>query len=228
MGPYSKLLARPPGPLDFPRNFNPHAVNIWFTACSDLPSDPRSAWVAALHTYKEGCKSAGLSPFAEPGQDTDIAIRNYLYGQRRHLVRFLNVTRMMVGLKVLHNLRREARVETYGFSIMIEAQMRIKDPNWVQSLFRMNGGYRFNRIRDSKRRYVLMLDPGLIVFVYNQQIANPDRWFIGYEIRTPLQPSYKSDTDMDLESKSQFILDQLWKPLMNTYRGRDLDRIRHL
>jgi hypothetical protein len=129
---------------------------------------------------------------------------------------------------VLHNLKRHARVETYGFSILIEAQMRIEDPTWVQTLFKMPAGYRFNRVRDSKRRYLLELDPGLIVFVYNQQIAARDRWFIGYEIRVPLQPSYASDVDMDMAAKEQFILDQMWRPLMNTYRGRNLDRIRHL
>ena len=228
MGPYSKLLARPPGPLDFPHNFNPHAVNIWFAACVGLPSDTRSAWVTALRLYKAGCKSAGLLPFAEADQDTNIAIRNYLYTQRRHFVRFLNTTKLMVGLKVLHNLKREARVETYGFSIMVEAQMRITDPAWMQTIFKLPAGYRFNRMRDSKRRYLLELDPGLIVFVYNQQITSPDRWYIGYEIRVPMQPSYSTDVDMDMEAKSQFILDQLWRPLMNTYRGRGLDRIRHL
>jgi len=230
MGPYSKLLQRPPGPLDFPHNFNPHAVNIWFAACSGLPSDTRSAWVTALQRYKEGCKSAGLLPFVMPEADTNIAIRNYLWTQRRHLVRFLNVSRLMRGLSPWHNLERHARIESYGFSILVQAQFKIEDPEWHTRLFRMPGGYRFSRIRDSERRYRCELDPGLLVFVYNRETLNPRQWFIGYEIRAPLVPVYTPgmNTGPDLRAKEQFILDELWKPLMNTYRARDSTGVRHL
>jgi len=228
MGPYPKALQHPPGPLDFPHNFNPHAVGIWFQSVRNLPADPRSAWVAALRLYKAGCKSAGLSPFAESKQDTNIAIRNYLWHQRRHLVRFMNVTRFMVGIKPIRNLVREARLETYGFSIVIKAPVEIPDPTWVQTLFRLGAGYRFNHQRDQLRRYVLELDPGLIVFVYNQGTVQARRWFIGYEVKVPLLPLYPADSNMDLRAKEQFILDQLWRPLQNSYRALNQDRGRHL
>jgi len=229
MGPQSKPLVKPPGPLDFPRNFNPHAVAIWFAACRSLPQDTRSAWTTAIARYRAGCKSAGLSPFVDPKQDTDIAIRNYLFMQRTVFVRAMNVTGLTRDLKVIRLVHRECRVEPYGFSLIVSVQFQMDDPTWIKSLFRLKGGYRFSPARDVHRRYCMELDPGLTVFVYNDSINGPRRWHIGYEIKCPIAPMWSSDGPADAATKEQYVLDNLWAPLMNTYRERRrLDRIRRL
>lgn len=221
MGPSGKILDRPPGPLDFPSNFNPHAVNIWFAACSQLPTDIRSAWVQALHEYKAGCAEAGLIPFVDPSADTTTAIQNYLYEQRQKIARFLTKTQLTRGLKAIRNLNRSAALESYGFRIEIIGQYRISDPTWVQSLFKLPGGYRFSRMR-TEHRYELALDPGLVFFAFNEGTLSPDRWHLGYRVLCPLVPLYDEGTDAEA-----WILDKLWRPLVNTYRARDLSP-RHL
>lgn len=227
MGPYEKILERVPSPLDFPSNFNPHAVTIWFSACSHLPSNIRSAWIRAIQLYRAGCKSADLSPFADSKQDTDIAVRNYLFRQRKKFVLCMNVTRLLQDLKPIRLLTREAHVEHYGFSLEISMQFQLDDPTWVSKLKNLGFGYRFSTVRE-QRRYHMDLDPGLTVFVWNTSISTPRRWHIGYLIRCPIVPVYKSDDPLSTAAKEQYILDSLWRPLMDTYRARRLNRIRHL
>jgi len=200
-----------PHPLEFPKDFNPHAVDIWFAACANLPTDRRLAWSTALHNYTEGCERAGLLPLLKD-VDINLAIRNYLYKKRHTFVRFLNVTKLMQGRKILRAITREVHVEPYGFSITIEARIREDDPTWYRKLWRLPLGYRF-QIQKELGRTVLHLDPGLTVYVRNPMISIPHRWIIGYTIRCPLFPNYDGPL-----SEDEFILHQLWEPLMNSYR----------
>jgi len=205
--------------LSPPKNINPHAIELWFDACKN----PELATEDVLSVFTEACHAANLYPFVAPNTDSNVAIRNYLYRRRNKFVRFLDWTKLMVGLPIIRLIKREVNLEEHGFSITVSCQLRIEDPTWIKKIFRFRP-QRFPIMRDKLRRYVLQLDPGLKVFIYNEMISASNRWHIGYTIYCPLDPSYAGFTNY----KKEFILDHLWKPLMTKRRARFLDRIRYI
>lgn len=217
-------MVKYPDPLDLPTNLNPHAVDQWFQACRSLDQypDPRSAWRAAVGIYTDLCRSTGLSPFVGP-KDGNVAIRNFLYTRRRKLIRFLDTTNLMVGVPVLRQVKRDVRALPNGFTVRVSAQVRIQDPTWVSRLTKFPFGYRFGLLRNKQRQYVLKLDPSLTVFVYNDQIAASHQWHIGYTVQCPIKPNYPAGHD-----ESQFILEQLWHPMMTKFRPSRVNQILHL
>jgi hypothetical protein len=207
--------------LDPPKGLNPNAIEIWFKVCA---SDYRLATKDLLKEYVEACNRAGLYPFVEPSHDSNVAIRNYLYKRRRKFVRFLDFTKLMVGLPIIRLIKRNAFTLPNGFGITISCQLRIEDPTWVRKLAHLGGGYRFPLMRDRFRRYVLDLDPGICVFVYNDMINAPNLWHIGYTIICPIVPDYEGMEHY----KHDYVLQHLWAPLFHAYRGKGLNRIRYI
>ena len=177
-----------------------------------------------MHNFNEGCHREGLYPFKDPDHCGNYAITNYLYKRRRKFVRMLDFTKLMVGLPVIRLIKRHAIPEPDGFILTVSCQLRIEDPTWIKRIFNFSGHYRFPLQRNKFRQYVLHLDPGIEVFIYNDLIAAPTRWHIGYTIRCPFVPDYSGYE----HNKEAFIINQLWKPLATKFRGRWLDPIRYI
>ena len=214
-----------PDPLELPPNINPHAVDQWFKACQDSrkEKDPRSAWRAAIGMYTDLCRSAGLSPFVVP-KNENVAIRNFLYSRRRKIVRFLDATKLMVGLPVIRKIDRKAqKLPNGGFSITVQSQVRIDDPTWISKISKFSLNYRFSSLRNKQRQYTVNLDPSITFFVYNDQIAASHQWHLGYTVRCPIKPKVEGGY-----SETEFILDQLWLPLLHKFRPTNVNRILHV
>lgn len=222
-GFYWKSYMNYPDPLVLPTNLNPHAIDQWFEACKNLNhTDPRSAWRTAIGTYTDLCRSAGLSPFVAP-KNQNVAIRNFLYTRRRKIVRFLDVTKLMVGIPVIRKIDRSVQITPSGFKITVQSQVRIEDPTWVGKITKFALGYRFSTLRNKQRQYISRLDPSVTFFVYNDQIAASHQWHIGYTIQCPMKPEYIGGY-----SEKEFILGQLWAPLSHKFRPSGVNQILHV
>lgn len=211
-----------PDPLDLPANLNPHALDQWFMACqkTSQEKDSRSAWRAAIGLYTDLCRSAGLSPFVAT-KNENVAIRNFLYSRRRKIVRFLDATKLMVGLPVIRKIdRRVQKLSNGGFSITVQSQVRIEDPTWVRRLSKFPLNYRFSSLRTRQRQYAVKLDPSILFFVYNDQVSASHQWHLGYTVQCPIKPAHEGGY-----SETEFILDQLWLPLTNKFRPTNVNRI---
>lgn len=216
-------LTQRPSALRYPTRFNPAAIELWFKSCQNLPSDIRSAWVAAVDIFKSLCDSAGLEPFSRT-KDGNLAIRNYLSIRRHNFIRLLRTTRMMEGLPVLRPITRTVDHSGYGFKITVSCQVHIKDGDaFVKKIQHYPLKNRFGLMRDHHRRYHLKMDPGMTVFVYNDMINSPYRWHIGYEITCPINPEYHGVKD-----KTAFVLNYLWLPLAKQIRPRNVNQLRYI
>ena len=209
-----------PDPLFLPTRCNPLAIDQWFSACQSLPHDSRSAWLSAISTYTDLCEQAGLLPFVVV-KNRNAAAQNFLYSRRRRLIRYLDLTKLTVGLPLKRGVQRSATVTEYGFEITVQANFIAPDRAWVEKLFSFPAGLRFTKIRDKDRRYVYHVDPSVAVFVYNDLIDTPTAWHIGYTIKCPINVLAESDPE-------KFILQKLWVPLSNKFRPVKTDIILHL
>jgi hypothetical protein len=173
--------------------------------------------------YTDLCRSAGLSPFVVP-KNENVAIRNFLYSRRRKIVRFLDATKLMVGLPVIRKIDRKAqKLPNGGFSITVQSQVRIDDPTWISKISKFSLNYRFSSLRNKQRQYTVSLDPSITFFVYNDQIAASHQWHLGYTVRCPIKPKVAGGY-----SETEFILDQLWLPLLHKFRPTNVNRILHV
>jgi hypothetical protein len=203
-----------PTPLEFPKNLNPFAADIWYATCLELPKlnlPQKEAWVWTIERFVNQCQAKGLDPFFKG--DANTAISQYLFKSRSQFILFLNRTKLLQGLKPIRFPVREARITEYGFEISISAQYRISDPTWLNQIFSFPIPYRFSRLRKhDKSFYSVGWYPGLEVFVSNEQINSPSQWHVGYTIRCPISPDTKGENPKD------FILNRLWKPLTASRR----------
>lgn len=192
-----------PAALAPPQRLNPHAVDLWFSACKSLPEDPRSARSQALRTYVALCDSAGLSPFVGAEVDPNPAIRNFLGKRRRLYVRYMDTTQFMKGVYV-RKITRDAYPTEYGFAIRIEGWVSLTDKstNWFRKV-KSIPGWRFSLMWDKEHRYTLKLDPGITIYVRNPVFGSQTSWYVGYEIHCPIAPKLK-------DLKSETILRILW------------------
>lgn len=206
------------GALSPPAGINPHAVDFWFTACANLPDDPRSARAQALHEYEVLCDSAGLSSFVGSDIDPNIAIRNFLWKRRRIYVRYVELTHLMDKVWI-RKVTKEAYLTDYGFAIKVEGWIRVKDPLWFRNI--QKPGWRFSIAHDKEMRYTVKLDPGITIYVRNPNIRSPNTWFTGYEIHCPLTPRLP-------DFKSKTILSALWIPTATMIRPKGTQPQRRL
>lgn len=212
-----------PSALSFPQQFNPHAADLWFAVLSRLPTNPEEAWRVATERFVNLCHEKDLYPFRTV-KDNNLAVKLFLYKRRMAFIRLMNFTKLMVGVPIIRLIDRKAKSTDYGFDITITCQVYMKDPTWVRKLKNF-GIYRFNLMREERKKYVRHVDPGLTVFVYNDGISNPQSWHIGYTIKCPIHPDFG---DLPTNQHEWFILEQLWKPLQNKFRGLHLDPIRQI
>ena len=209
-----------PEALDPPKRVNPHCLDQWFAACKAVKKDDaRSAWKAVFLRYVELCDSAGLLPFVDHPVATDAAIRTYLYKRRRLFIRFLEFTHLMKDIPV-RRVYKEVTLDHRGFSIKVEAWIRVTDPKWFK-VFR--GRWAFSLNWDKERRYKVKLDPGMFVYVRNPAIRTANTWYMGYVITCPLEPDL---TQGNLHDKTQYIWTHLWEPLSKAIRSRDVKMVR--
>lgn len=213
-------MSKIPSPLNFPKVFNPHAINLWFDACAK--TDPKSvgAWNAVLKTFVHLCAQDNLDPYYKG--EWNSAIAQFLWTRRRHFVRYADLTKLVQGVRVIRIVRREVAFTDFGFKLTVSAQCHIPDPTWVNKLFQLPGVFRFNKLRDHQRHYVKHLDPGLEVFVYNDLISAADSWHIGYTIKCPLMPETHG------QDRRQYVLDRLWAPIRSKVKPRNADNTRYL
>jgi hypothetical protein len=200
-----------PRALAPPKGANPHAVDHWFTACKNLPADPRLARAQALRKYVQLCDSAGLLPFAAQA-DPNIAIRNFLGTRRRLYVRYADLTKFMKPLFV-RKITRDAYLTEYGFAIRIEGWVRVSDPLWFRHI-KATPGWRFSLTWDKEYRYTVKLDPGITVYVRNPSNRSPTSWYVGYEIHCPVTPDLP-------DFKPATILKRLWDPIASSVRPKN-------
>ena len=213
-------MSKIPSPLNFPKVFNPHAVDLWFAACAK--TDPKSvgAWTQVLKDFTHLCARADLDPYYKG--EWNSAIQHFLWTRRRHFVRYADLTKLVQGVKVIRLIHRAVDFTHFGFELTISAQCHIPDPTWMKRLFNLGPAFRFSKLRDSQRHYVRHLDPGLEVFVYNDTITGVDQWHIGYVIKCPLMPETHG------QDKKQYVLDQLWGPIRSKIKPRNADNTRYL
>lgn len=195
-----------------PKGANPHAVDLWFTACKQLPQEDRLARAQALHKYVQLCDSAGLSPFVDSSVDPNIAIRNFLGKRRRLYVRYMDITGFMDNVRI-RKITRDAYLTSYGFAIRVEGWVSVADPRWFAKI-KTTPGWRFSLAQDKEHRHVLKLDPGITLYVRNPNIRSPVSWFVGYEIHCPIIPRLP-------DFKSQTILSVLWDKMALAIRPKN-------
>lgn len=205
--------------LSPPKDINPHAIELWFAACKNLPQDPRLARAQALRKYVELCDSSGLSLFADPDSDPNIAIRTFLGKRRRLLVRYLENTKFMAGVRI-RKITRDAYLTDYGFAIRTEGWVSVADPRWFAKI-KTTPGWRFSIAQDKEKRHVVKLDPGLTLYVRNPNLRSSVSWFVGYDIHCPMTPNLK-------DFKSATILKALWNNIATTIRPRGTQPQRRL
>jgi hypothetical protein len=145
----------------------------------------------------------------------------FLYSRRRKLVRYLDLTKLTVGLPLKRGVRRSATVTEYGFDLTVEANFIAPSRSWSSTLFQYPAGLRFTKIRDADRRYVHKVDPSVSVFVYNDLIDTPTAWHIGYTIKCPIVLS-------KMDKPEDFVIRRLWTPLSHKFRPIKTDMILHL
>ena len=197
--------------LSPPPDVNPHAIDLWFAACKNLPQDPRLARAQALRRYVALCDSAGLSVFVDSNIDPNVAIRNFLGKRRRLLVRYFELTKFMDGITI-RKIVRDAYPTANGFVIRIEGWVSTADPRWFAKI-KTTPGWRFSLAQDKQRRHVVKLDPSLTLYVRNPSLRSAISWFVGYEIDCPLTPNLR-------DFKSATILDALWTPIATSVRPK--------
>jgi hypothetical protein len=194
-----------------PPSVNPHAIDLWFEACTNLPQDPRLARAEAMRKYVSLCDSAGLSVFADPGIDPNIAIRNFLGKRRRLYVRYVELSKFFDGVRI-RKITKDAYPTDYGFAIRVEGWVSTADPRWFAKI-KTTPGWRFSLAQDKQHRHYLKLDPGITVYVRNPNLRSPVSWYVGYEIHCPITPNLK-------DFKSETMLRVLWDTLAATVRPR--------
>jgi hypothetical protein len=213
-------MGKIPNPLNFPKVFNPFALDLWFAACATVDPKSKGAWNMVLRDFRHRCAKADLDPHFQG--DWDSAIQHFLAVRRRHFVRYADMTKLVQGVKVIRSVSRTVDFTDFGFQLTVSAQCHIEDPTWVKKLFRFTSNLRFSPIRDRQRRYVHRIDPGLEVFVYNEMISSTNVWHIGYTISCPLMPDTKG------QDRKNFVLNTLWAPIRSRMKPKKADTSRYL
>jgi len=213
-----------PNPLDFPKSLNPFAADAWFQACLSTGAaklTSKEAWVIVLEKFINLCQAQGLDPFFKG--DANSAIRQYLFKRRSQFVLFLDRTKFLRGLKPILNVKHEVTITDYGFEIRVSGQYRVQDASWFKQVFRFPIPYRFSRLRkNDKTFYSVSWEPGLEVFIANDQINSLNQWHIGYILRCPIHP------DAEGQNLKDFIFNSLWKPIASSKRPYKVPVIRSI
>lgn len=197
-----------------PKNINPHAVDLWFSACSYARKMNWSARSRTLHKFVELCDSAGLSAFMADNEDPNPAIKNFLGKRRRLYVRYIDSTGFLNKVYV-RKIFRDAYLTDYGFAIKIEAWVSLDDAtyNWFRKI-KSIPAWRFSLMWDKEHRYTLKLDPGITVYVRNPIPGSKTSWYVGYEIHCPLAPKLPN-------LKPDTILKNLWDSMALSVRPKN-------
>lgn len=208
-----------PDPLHLPPDLNPHAIDLWFKACEDLPTDPINAWKQAIGRFVDLAHAKNLAPFLKVG-NRNVAIRNFLYQRRKKIVQFLDYTGLLQNLNKSIRIKRKIIITDYGFEILVFTTVPIRDRNFVKNIQRSYKS-RFSLLRDRQRHYNVKLDPAVTFFVFEHYY---NLFEVGYSIKCPMHPDYEGGYE-----KSDYILNHIWKPLYNAFRSRrDPNQIMHL
>lgn len=207
----------PVSALKPPPGINADALDYWFAACESLRQAPDTGRAYVLQTYVRLCDERGIQPFSN-SVNPNPSIQSFLLRRRKLYVRYLERTGLMEGVKIRRAPTKEAQLTDYGFSIRVEGWASVPDPYWFRRI-KATPGWRFSLNWDKEHRCVVRVDPGLTIYVRNPNIRSPLTWYIGFEIHCPIVPKLKV-------YKSQSIIRELWDPVSQSIRSKELPQRR--